>query len=644
METVMKKLIFILLASLTFLLSCDPHNTENSLTLCLDNETVNKLLSISAARSADPYEGNNYCIYAILRGSAGTTYEKTLYLNQDAANHQLYEKGITFDLSGVSFRENYDLLVYVVLNGESQYYGSRPNLELNKYGPTYVDINLNYTQWMANVPFININALNSNPTGGYNLNTIDPWSNEKTTLYSFDKNARIEIEVSMINDGNEYSYKTYVLHNGKETVLSLTEYDEYDYLLSYDYTITSPGDYTIACRATDSTGAFHTEYTYLEFVSNAINTNYVIYDNNYGTINVWETESLNESGILSTSANYDNTSANNFDFCLTSDSDIFVTDGNTVFKNWDKNNTNNNISANGRTLKSLSFDMKRNFIIACASNPTSGKEQIGIANVYSPVYSGFSWEDDPKDGTNLKLQYAAAYDGIAYLFYTETDTSNSPAVHTLYIFAYYLNEKSGQYTPPEDDYPFKAYKVCYFTYNSEWGYYPSFSINDAVVVNGNLYFLANCFSSSIFYNLSCDFGFTGKINISTNQISITGHNCTSKPVNDNNYYNTTCFDFTNYLDYYGKNTNTLKACINPQKIIAIKPKSLILSDDGKVYWDYYDPDDADPTIKFKNLNRVLTVNLDNFSVDSATVLNNITWKEEKTSINAESGTFIYTPN
>ena len=434
----------------------------------------------------------------------------------------------------------------------------------------------------------------------------------------------------------------YVIHNGKETPIPLSSYDETDNQNLYYYTITSPGDYVIACRITENyTQYFWTTYKYLEFKSNAINTNYVIYDNNYGAINVWETESLNESGILSTSRNYDNTSANNFDFCLTSDSDIFVTDGNTVFRNWDKNN--NTISAGGRTLNSLSFDMKRNFIISYGLNGYT--KQVGIANVYSPVYSGFSWKDDPKKNTNLELQYAAAYDGVAYLFYTEKNLSNYPISYTMYVYAYKLNEKSGQYSPPEDDYSIKAYKVCYFNYTDPGNFYPSFKINDAVVVNGNLYFLISCYAEGLCYNMLYDFGFTGKINLSTNQISITGHNCTSKPVNDYNYDNTTCFDFTDYLDYYGKNTNTLKACINPQKIVAIKPKSLILSDDGKVYWDYYIPDGSNPQIKYNNLNRVLTISLDNFSVDSATVLNNITWKNEQTNdINTGCGIYIYTPN
>ena len=650
----MKKLFFILSALLMLFLSCDPHNTENSINIRLDKDTVNKILSTTSARFADPKQGYGFCLYAVLKGNNGSRYEKSIYYTEESPI-EITNNGdtLTFNLSDVSYRENYDLYIYIVQNGTSTFSGLSSNIELNKYGPTYVTVDLKIPDYTIYAQSFRVEPKDSNTSGNYLLtaSAIDEYTGMeiKTEIGSFGTNAPVVFTFEASNS-DDISYDFYIIHNGKQTNLPMTSF--FNGTRSYEYTITTTGTYTAALRKTDLTNnVFATYYMTLTFKDNSINTNYVIYNNNYGTINVWETESLNESGILSTSINYDNTSANTFDFCLTSDSDIFVTDGNTVFRNWDKNNTNNNISANGRTLKSLSFDMKRNFIISYGLDGYT--KQVGIANVYSPVYSGFSWKDDPKKNTNLELQYAAAYDGIAYLFYTERNASNSPISYTIYVYAYQLNEKSGQYTPPEDDNPIKAYKVCYFNYNDPGNFYPSFKINDAVVVNGNLYFLISCYADGLCYNLLYDFGFTGKINLSTNQISITGHNCTSKPVNDYNYYNTTCFDFTDYLDYYGKNTNTLKACINPQKIIAIKPKSLIISDDGKLYWsDILDANDPlaegyeRNIYRYKNLNRVVTVELDSFGITDVKMLNNISWKNEPTTNNIDwaCGSFIYTPN
>lgn len=648
METVMKKLIFILLASLTFLLSCDPHNTENSINIRLDKDTVNKILSTTSARFADPIEGYPVCLYAVLKGSNKTTYETTRYfdLEQDYLN-TLSNEGITISFSGVSYRENYDLLVYVVNNGNSEYFGKRENLELNKYAPTYVDITLNYITSNSQTADLSILPMTTPvSSGSYNLieHVQDYWNPTDIQYGTF--NNKVELEIELSNVDNYYTYDVYVIHRGKETPLTLSSHDPIDKLNLYYYTITSPGEYVIACRITEnSTQHFWTTYKFIELKSNAINTNYVFYDNN-NALNVWFNDNLNEPNNNASAIFTNAASLSNFDYCFDFDNNIYISTGDLVFRN---NETNSLINAQGRTIEYINYDSGDNIIFAHSSD---GRIGYKFLDEYSDF---FSWMT-PHTSYDTLL-YVMANNGKLYYFYSVDDDTFTYNNIIIKEYDFYIQTKLGagsSISINTSDLPNKTYFVFSTakTHNtSDGNSNKSIKISDAIVLNNTIYFLANMeelvgpwpfWDTPTHYYTYCNDGILGSINLLTNQINITGINnsdiqkiqiTSSEYVNQYYYKQISPGYVTSKTDFY---------FVSPQKFIAIKPKQLVISDDGIFVW-------WDDTLKqnyYNELNRVVTVNLDNFSVLNVQVLSNICWKikEPRNSWLGGCGELIYTPD
>ena len=189
-----------------------------------------------------------------------------------------------------------------------------------------------------------------------------------------------------------------------------------------------------------------------------------------------------------------------------------------------------------------------------------------------------------------------------------------------------------------------VYKIASLPFENDLNYYggyPSFSISDTLVKNNCIYFVGTC-SQLSGYDYIAKFGFTGKINLSEDTVSIIGQPRFQKQsLPDLNYANSYYYTYSGNNLRYGKDDSSLKEFINPQRIIALKPKSLIIADDGTLYWGFNGLDG-----KYKNSNRAVTVDLDSFVVDSIKTLDNITWLEEPTQdFSCQSGeTIYYTPN
>lgn len=658
MEIVMKKIFYILLASLVLFFSCDPHNPENNLTINFDNDTLNKILSESSARFADPKDGYPLCLYAVLKGSNGTKYEKSMYFQGEDPQRDLFPDGasITFDLSRVSFRENYDLYVYIVQNGSSILSGTTQNIELNKYGPTYVNVRITPAIFV-DFPNTDLNiSAEEDSSGNYVINYYDDDSTFSYSTGSTPCGNSAYITLSHVyrpyySYEENCSFEVYVIHNGKETKIPLSHinkgdndnYEPDEYI--YKYTITSPGYYTFALRITDSSiPYFRTFYKNIEFKSNIVDTNYVIYDNNYNTrTNVWLKSSLDESGLPDNNPTYFDAAANNFDFCFGSGSDIYVTDGTNIYKNWVKEPAFAT-SGEGITITAISYDPQKNYIVLCGIK--QGSRYVGVSNVYN-YYTGIKWVPAPSTSYNYTLTNIAANNGDAYLFYNYQDEYDSSKNH-LIVYAYPIEEnKPGTgvmdiLTSPND--LMTVYKIASLPFENDLNYYggyPYFSISDTLVKNNCIYFVGTC-SQLSGYDYIAKFGFTGKINLSEDTVSIIGQPRFQKQsLPDLNYANSYYYTYSGNNLRYGKDDSSLKEFINPQRIIALKPKSLIIADDGTLYWDFNGSDG-----KYKNSNRAVTVDLDSFIVDSIKTLDNITWLEEPTQdFSCQSGEQIYyTPN
>ena len=67
------------------------------------------------------------------------------------------------------------------------------------------------------------------------------------------------------------------------------------------------------------------------------------------------------------------------------------------------------------------------------------------------------------------------------------------------------------------------------------------------------------------------------------------------------------------------------AFLGGQKFIAIKPKKLVIADSGISFYT-----DADGVWKYKNLNRIVTVDLNSFIIDSVQEVSSMAFDTKKT--------------
>lgn len=645
METVMKKLFVLFLTLFTsaiLFFSCDPHAEGNTVTISINTESINSILKNTAARTADPRpdDDNSLCVYALLKGSEGSKYEKTVYINPNNGNSEKVE----LTLSMIPYREEYELFVYLVRNGKSVDVYYKP-LELNRFGVTRVnDINLIYSQdGTVYEPYFMYTVKNPDPANGNYKVIISNYGYEDT--YKVTNQATVKFSIT---EDLGYTYDFYILHNDKQT--NVTPYYEYSdpedinqfTYLCFDYTFKEEGDYRVACRQTSlSTHQFATGYLPVTFKSNKIDTNFVIYDNTSGR-KVWLMDSIQDT--TSQYPDYEDASANNFDFCWDEYMNFYTTNGTSVFKN---NGISTFASSNGETIRTMNCSLKGNYLV-CINEDSS---KIGFKDITNQSSWAINWNYMPTNITSgngtRNILYATVSDSELFVIYSELQYiygNTSKQYNKLFVSRYTINDdKTGTFilTHVTD------YMIAALNYQGpgDSGFVSSYEVQDAIVYNNNLYFLCNvpgwftldnrpdvCISHLL------AFGFIAKINLTTNEVSIAGQSDMTKTATDATLYsNPYYYDFGWDSRYYSSDDS--KQFIAPQKIIAIKPKELVIADDGFLYWasDSWG-------YNFKNSNRVLTVELDNFTVSKMQKLNDITWLREKTSNFTASGPFDYVPN
>lgn len=643
METVMKKLFFILFISLALFFSCDQHAKDDSLVINIPSETVKAIFNTNN-RSADTFDDWG-CFYAYLIGSNGTKYEKSsnpFYLTGNMTG----PISTSLEMSGITFRESYDLYVYAVKNGTSIAGYREENIELNMFGPTRKSIELSPFQGAESdfqAPYI----YSGLPDGNYNQNGsyIIKFQPQDSGEVSTPVNAPIaEFKVQKdTNSGVPFEYEFYILQGNKQiNITNVQQYQNPDGIwYTFTYTFPEVSSYKVACRKTNlESHCFKTTYLGVEIKSNVKDTNYVIYDNTNG-LKVWYSNTITDSTASSTY--YDNATANTFDYCWDKENNFYITDGHSVYVNGNKTSAIANTSENEADF--LTYNEQNNLLLAYSI----ASDKVGLFD-FNPNNGFFNWSYDPnRNDANLTIENIASANDYIYLIYNKYVYAPNGTLQNadLVIYAYPITYKSGAGYGLALSSLEGAYKLASLDYIETWAYpSPYFHVNDTIVLNNNLYLLVTIDDQNNAGFLHyC--GFVVKFNLSSFEVSVTGiSDAEAKIQNDSSYYNSTYYNMTNAQRYYSSSTTKL---INPQRFVAIKPKELVISDDGLIFWSgtAFD-EDGHPhdAYYYKNLNRTVSLDVNNFSISNVNILNNVKWEAERTfsDYNWACGAFIYKPN
>lgn len=154
------------------------------------------------------------------------------------------------------------------------------------------------------------------------------------------------------------------------------------------------------------------------------------------------------------------------------------------------------------------------------------------------------------------------------------------------------------------------------------------SIKDMIIINGKLYVLWSYYGTSWTDNYIKSYG--GVLVVDTNTfevINLLG-----------NFYSETAFNVsknnnqTQVCKYYGPNSiDDTASLFGPSKVIAIKPKKLVVADEGIFVFT-----DNDGNPKYKNVNRVVEIDLINPSNITQTVTSATFYKDKTDSIQVVS--------
>lgn len=201
-------------------------------------------------------------------------------------------------------------------------------------------------------------------------------------------------------------------------------------------------------------------------------------------------------------------------------------------------------------------------------------------------------------------------------------------------------------------------------------------INDIIYLDGSIYFLINHFGNTLSgSSTDSPYGYYSrgalvKYNISDGRIRTLGW--TSEPINNSGKYIYICasyggeqklYEDSNCLipfkvsakDIEGKKIggeqilfpsfyapagkNNTSHFYGPQKIIGIKPKKLIIADNGVAFYT-----DSDNAYKAKNVNRIVTVDLEAFAITNvADAPNGVTFEPDLTG-DINTSAFAYVKN
>lgn len=571
--------IFFSLFLLTFT-SCNSFllQDQTSISISIDSQEINNALRSVDYSIEEPY------ILSRLTGNKGFFQEEQIIMTND----------YNFTLKNIPYGQTYTLQFFIVLN-DYTYYGYQDNISLTKaQNVLELEIKLNNIDFY--VDDINISASSQAQQGSYFMKAD---ISDSPTYYfdSFNEDTCINLSARIIVPNNFSPKNAYFLisHNKKSEKINCELYyeDSNAYGNTYkpiQYYFTETGNYTIKYFAFDTNNCFATKTITLYVGKNEIDTDIYLYDLvSNESHNVYLDNSLTEN-TSQTNNIFNDSSTNNFDFCLDKIGNIYLTDGYLIYKN----NQNNNIASTSGNIKKIKFDYSTNKLYAWVQSnyknyffeiDTAGYKTMEI----NPDYQ-FTESFDDFVISNSVL-YTISYNRIkAYSFVSKLINYNHDYHKVLAINA--ISDRSTNYNANGD-------------------------INDSILIDNKIYILRSY--------------------VETTEIFSDSPVCNSSIV----IYDITKTDDNPQVisNHYSENTTiSSPVFINPKKIIAIKPKELIIADDGLLF------DTKKRT--YRNSNRVLSFSLDGSngsnSIKLMKILNKIKLNEEHTSIISGCGCSDYT--
>lgn len=632
----MKKTFFLFVASLFLFASCNQHIQNNNFTITINYDT-----SSSLNRIADPNNKNQSAFYGILKDEDGNIIEETTYdityIDED------YPTCFgTLNFSRLRFDAKYNLTVLYVDNGTTKAKGELNNIYISREEPTHRSLTLETRN--DNPEKVNINAILTNNTenGDYKVTLETFGYNPKIPLGNISNNALINFNASLEDsiyteeDFNLYEIKTYIISEGKDYPASY--YVEKDnsnvdicYRIHFSYNFTKPGKYKAALRLINKeSGLFSTSYATIYIDSDIYETNYVMYTQlrNNDTNELWISSNFSED-LLNTKPVF--STQNLYDYCFDTKGNIYITDGTAIYVNKKGSNTCSKIiDLPGEVFKSVSNHNSSKIIIKY----DSFTNKLWIAGDYAGIYQRYniSYVDLNKDTYILKnisfddyeetnsrgfnfqdsqygsytLNSFAVYADTIYFITTRSITTEDHAPHAeIRLFTYYNDGGDYLYS-----YNIENKQRLLLYPGTEYGSQISPDISDAIFYKGKLIILVSATNKDLdsFFNA----GFMLVYNPTNDSVSLKG--------NDNLHLTNDTMINSLYNIPKSAINNTF---IAPQKIIALTPKKLVISDDGAVFTR------TPSEYKYKNINRYHIVDLETLSITSTTTLEKLKWNKEE---------------
>ena len=557
--------VFFSLFLLTFT-SCNSFllQDQTSISISIDSQEINNALRSVDYSIEEPY------ILSRLTGNKGFFQEEQIIMTND----------YNFTLKNIPYGQTYTLQFFIVLN-DYTYYGYQDNISLTKaQNVLELEIKLNNIDFY--VDDINISASSQAQQGSYFMKA--DISDSPTYYFNSFNEDPFNLSAQIINVPEDFSPKNayfIISHNKKSEKINceLTHEGSNAYgniNTPIQYYFTETGNYTIKYFAFDTNNCFATKTITLYVGKNEIDTDIYLYDLvSNKSHNVYLDNSLTEN-TSQTNNIFNDSSTNNFDFCLDKIGNIYLTDGYSIYKN----NKNNNIASTSGNIKKIKFDYSTNKLYAWVQSnyknyffeiDTAGYKAMEI----NPDYQ-FTESFDDFVISNSVL-YTISYNRIkAYSFVSKLINYNHDYHKVLAINA--ISDRSTNYNANGD-------------------------INDSILIDNKIYILRSY--------------------VETTEIFSDSPVCNSSIV----IYDITKTDDNPQVisNHYSEDTTiSSPVFINPKKIIAIKPKELIIADDGLLF------DTKKRT--YRNSNRVLSFSLDGSngsdSIKLMKILNKIKLNEE----------------
>ena len=314
-----------------------------------------------------------------------------------------------------------------------------------------------------------------------------------------------------------------------------------------------------------------------------------------------------------------------------------------------------------RGFQSISYDIKNKKlygIVAYSISNDSGATYTYTNELYEypidSITSSWNWTSGDGvekhysiDGIESELEVFTVHDGILYVPYKITESNST----TFYLLKVNLEEV--QLDDSDNTYKIHASSIGSMTLSELSGL--SGNITDCMYQDGCLYFLVK--ESRLEYaDRLASRGAVVRVDLIANKTDYIGW--TSNPIDSDNIYMYAYYDAENEGNYYADTDKSIKvlakvsdlyyrdsgnipinglyvpeiseelsssAFYGPEKFIAIKPKKLVIADNGVAM--YVDDNNA---LMYKNVNRTVIIDLERFAIDdSQTVVVDVAFSEKK---------------